>query len=166
MFSWLQHCNQQSVVPQTSPNTILPQTSQDTFQNEIEKSTKYAEHQPNSTNHFELQSDYVSCDISDNLKPKTSYHYGNHSTVNPGILKKASPSGSSKTSNYSRTSYNLSSRVYDSPQTDPSCSPLSYQQNRYQFYVSPTQTAPQANNFTGTFLYNDNPLDMLHYQQA
>ena len=59
MFSWLQHCNQQSVVPQTSPNTILPQTSQDTFQNEIEKSTKYAEHQPSSTNHFELQADYV-----------------------------------------------------------------------------------------------------------
>ena len=117
--------------------------------------------------HFESPVKFSS-DISTHItgyQHFSNIYQGNHETK---II--ASPSGSSKTSELSRPCSNLSSgmydNAYDSPQTSRQHSPLSYQQNRYQPYVHSPQTAPPATNFTGTFLFNDTPQDVLYYQQT
>jgi len=186
MYSWLQHCNQQPAV--LSPPSNIPQQ---VFKNETEKPTNYADYQhvyhsgekllnvptenhssndfafetgkPTSSNgHCGLQNDYIRSTVSNSTISNTSYYnYNNKSPITSNRK-----TGSSRGSELSRPSSvsNMSSGVlnYDSPQTDPRYSPMSYHQNRYQPYNVPSNTALHAISFTGTFFSNNNQRNSLH----
>ena len=132
--------------PQTSSQSQYSQVCQEIFVKTEKQQTAF-----NKTT--SLQGDYSS--KSDFPTQNFGYHHLSNNSKSPIISNEAreSPSENSRVSEISRSCSvsNLSLEVhknYDSPQTDPRYSPLSYQQNRYQPYACPSQTALQATNFS------------------